>query len=144
MSTFGCTRAEAVRICQDGPRDRDRRRSAALLQRLREGEAALTRDGDPGAAVRCMLRELVLAVRELAGSGWITARASDPQVAAFIALNLLPQPPAPVDLDQALAGVLRVRFTARTSLMLTDTGRRPGLSAGRQDRPVAPRQAAGC
>jgi hypothetical protein len=91
-----------------------------------------------------MQRELVLAVRELAGPGWATARASDPEVAAFLALNLMPQPPAAADLDQILAGVLRVRFTAWRVPMLTGTRRRPGPSAARENGIATPLQAAGC
>ncbi len=61
MSRFPRTRAECVRICQDGPGDRDRSRALTLLKRLRDSEAA------------------------------------------FLALDVMPQPPAPADLDQVLA-----------------------------------------
>lgn len=144
MSGFPCTRAECVRICQDGPGDRDRSRALALLKRLRHGEAALARGADRAPATLGLLRGLVLCARELAGTGWIMARATQPETAAFIALDLMPQPPDPADLDRVLAGLLRARFPVRSrSLLLRDVQPRPGRPAAREDPVAAPRQPAG-
>lgn len=143
MTAFPRTRAVAVRICQDWPGDRDRPRALALLKRLRDSETALTRE-DRTPAMMALLRDMVLRVRELAGPGWITARAASPEVAAFTALDLMPQPPPPAELDQVLAGVLQVRFAARYqpgTEVLGSAG--PGLPATRPRRPVPRRQTAG-
>jgi hypothetical protein len=102
VKAFPQTRAAAVSICQCGPTDRDRGRALALLKRIHDGE------DDP---MPTLLRELVLAVRELAGAGWITAHRREPQIAAFLALDLMPEPPAAAELDAILTAVLRSRFT---------------------------------
>jgi hypothetical protein len=131
MSGFPRTRAECARICQDGPSDRDRHRALALLKLLRNGEAALARDDDRGPATLALLRGLVLAARELAGTGWIMAQDARPETAAFMALDLMPQPPAPAELDQVLAGLFRARFPAQNgSLLLRDVRRRREVAGG--------------
>jgi hypothetical protein len=131
MSRLPCTRAESVRIGRDGPADRDRSRAFALLRRLRDSEAALARDDGRAPEVAGLLRELVLAVRELAGTRWITARAASPAVAAFMALDRMPQPPALADLDRVLAGVLQARFPVRNGPWpLASVRRLPGTASG--------------
>ncbi len=130
MSRFPCTRAECVRICQDGPGDRDRSRALTLLKRLRDSEAALARDDERAPAMLALLRGLVLAARELAGTGWLIARASRSEVAAFLALDVMPQPPAPTDLDQVMAGLLQARFPVKNGSSLpTHDQRWPDRSA---------------
>lgn len=144
MIGFPCTRAECVRICQDGPGDRDRSRALALLKRLRDGEAALARDDERAPAILALLRGLVLAARELAGAGWLLARASQPEIATFMALDVMPQPPAHADLDRALAGLLRARFPVKNgSSLLRPDQRRPDRSAALEGMVTAPRQPAG-
>ncbi len=145
MSGFPCTRAECVRICQDGPGDRDRSRALALLKRLRDGEAALARDDERAPAVLALLRGLVLAARDLAGAGWLLARASQPEIAAFVALDVLPQPPASVELDRILAGLLRARFPVEngSSLLRHGQRRRPDRSAALEGMVAGPGQPAG-
>jgi hypothetical protein len=144
MSGLPCTRAASARIGEDGPGDRDRSRAAALLKRLRDSEAALARGDDRAPQVPGLLRELVLAARELAGTRWITARAANPAVAAFIALDSMPQPPAPADLDQVLAGLLQARFPERNGpLPLPHVQRLPGRPAAPRGLAVVPRPASG-
>jgi hypothetical protein len=115
VKAFPRTRAATVSICQYGPTDRDRGRALALLKRIHDGE------DEP---VPALLRDLVLGVRELTGAAWITARMKDPQVAAFLALDLMPEPPTSAELDAVLAGVLRSRFTALSDPWLAER-RRP-------------------
>jgi hypothetical protein len=142
MSRLPCTRAESVRIGRDGPADRDRSRAVALLRRLRDSEAALARDDGRAPEVAGLLRELVLAVRELAGTRWITARAASPAIAAFMALDRMPRPPALADLDRVLAVVLQARFPVRNGpLPLADVRRRPRRPAARHGFAVMSRSA---
>jgi hypothetical protein len=134
VSVFSCTRAVLVRVCQDGPGDRDRARALALLKQLRGIRPA----PDPDHHDLALLRELVLAVRELAGPGWITARAASLEVTAFTALDRMPHPPPSAELDQILASVLQARFRTRPE------GRRrrgPGLPAAVPARTMSGRQA---
>jgi hypothetical protein len=144
MSGLPCTRAESARIGRDGPGDWERNRVLALLGRLRDSEAALARDDGRAPEVAGLLRELVLAVRELAGTRWITARAATPAVAAFMALDRMPHPPALADLDRVLAGVLQARFPARNGASpLADVRRRLGWPAARRGFAVISRPAGG-
>jgi hypothetical protein len=137
MSGLPCTRAESARIGRDGPGDWERNRVLALLGRLRDSEAALARDDGRAPEVAGLLRELVLAVRELAGTRWITARAATPAVAAFMALDRMPHPPV-------LAGVLQARFPARNGASpLADVRRRLGWPAARRGFAVISRPAGG-
>lgn len=88
-----------------------RGRTALLIRRLRACEAVLDEtDGHILAETNGPLRDLVLAVRDLAGLPWLDARADDPDVAAFTALESAPAPPAPADLDEIVSRVLWARF----------------------------------
>ena len=57
-----------------------------------------------------VLRDLVLAARDLAGPAWLAATSDDPDTAAFTALQATPVPPSPAELDEIIARVLRARF----------------------------------
>jgi len=53
-----------------------------------------------------VLRDLVLAVRDLAGPAWLAAASDDPGIAAFTALQATPVPPAPAELDEIISRTL--------------------------------------
>jgi hypothetical protein len=63
------------------------------------------------AVLRGLLRDLVLAVRDLAGPAWLQAACDDPDIAAFTALQAAPVPPSPAGLDEIISRVLWARFT---------------------------------
>lgn len=111
MSYFPKTRAAAGYAASQGHGALTRGRAAMLVRRLRSCETALDRAGgrippaDSGP-----LRDLVLAARDLAGRAWLAARADDPDVAAFTALESEPVSPAPADLDEVVSRVLWARF----------------------------------
>jgi len=83
------------------------------------------------AALHGVLRDLVLAARDLAGPAWLAAASDDPDIAAFTALQATPVPPAPAELDEIISRVLRARFAppgpARDG---GDPGPAPGPAAG--------------
>ena len=58
-----------------------------------------------------VLRDLVLAARDLAGPAWLAATSDDPDIAAFTALQATPVPPSPAELDEIISRALRARFT---------------------------------
>jgi uncharacterized protein (DUF2267 family) len=110
MTTFTKTRAAADFICRHASSALTRHRALELLQQLGSCEAALATEGDIPVAVQSLLRSLVLAVRELTGTGWLTVNRDDPDIAAFAALDMKPRPPSPADLDEVLSRVLWARF----------------------------------
>jgi len=67
-------------------------------------------DGDVPAALHGLLRDLVLAARDLAGPAWLAAVGDDPGIAAFTALQATPAPPSPAGLDAIISRVLWARF----------------------------------
>ena len=108
------TRIAADYIRQHAQGSLIRSRATVLLKQLRACEAALAsgNDGLP-AIVDALLRSLVLAARDLAGSAWLTANADDPEIAAFTALQATPVPPHPADIDEAVSRALWARFASR-------------------------------
>jgi hypothetical protein len=62
------------------------------------------------AALHGLLRDLVLAARDLAGPSWLAAASDDPDIAAFTALQATPAPPSPAELDEIISRVLWARF----------------------------------
>jgi hypothetical protein len=62
------------------------------------------------AALHGLLRDLVLAARDLAGPAWLAAASDDPDIAAFTALQATPVPPSPAELDEIISRVLWARF----------------------------------
>jgi len=82
-----------------------------VLTRLDACEAALAGGyGEMPAIVHGMLRDLVLAVRDLVSRAWLAAGSDAPDIAAFNALESIPAPPAPADLDEIISRVLWARF----------------------------------
>jgi uncharacterized protein (DUF2267 family) len=110
MSRFTKTRAAADYICRHSSSDLTRHRALELLTQLRSCEAALAAEGDTPLVAQSLLRALVLTVRELTGTAWLSASRDDPDIAAFAALEMKPRPPSPADLDEILSRVLWARF----------------------------------
>jgi hypothetical protein len=111
MSVFPKTRAAAGYAARHARSELARARAAVLLARLGACEDLLPGgDGDVPAAVCGLLRDLVLAARDLAGPAWLEAAGDDPGIAAFTALQATPAPPAPAELDEIISRVLRARF----------------------------------
>ena len=132
MSAFPKTRAAAGYAARHGPGELTRARAAILLARLDAFEDLLPGgDGDVPAALHGLLRDLVLAARDLAGPAWLAAVGDDPGIAAFTALQATPVPPAPAELDEIISRVLWARFAppgpARDD---GDPGPAPGPAAG--------------
>jgi hypothetical protein len=86
------------------------------------------------AALHGLLRDLVLAARDLAGPAWLAAASDDPDIAAFTALQATPVPPSPAELDEIISRVLWARFPVRHPA--DGAGPAPGRASG-------PGQAAG-
>lgn len=109
MSTFPRTRAAAASIARHVPGEPARARAAALLAILRalDGTPA---GSHPPAASPAMLRDLVLAARDLVGQSWLAA-SDDFRAAAFTALQAAPAPPPRDELDEIISGALRARFS---------------------------------
>jgi STAS domain len=85
--------------------------------------------GEVPAVFHGLLRDLVLAVRDLAGPAWLEASGDDPDVAAFTALQATPVPPSPAELDEIIARVLWARF-APPGPPRDGAGPAPGPAAG--------------
>ena len=75
-----------------------------------------------------VLRDLVLAARDLAGPAWLAATSDDPDTAAFTALQATPVPPSPAELDEIISRVLRARFAPPG--LARDDGGGPGPAPG--------------
>ena len=102
MESFRKTRAAAGYAARHASATLTRVSAAALLELLADWELA----ADPG-----LLRSLVIAVRELAGTDWLEARADDPDVAAFTALSATAIAPSPDRIDETCSRVLWARFS---------------------------------
>lgn len=109
MSTFPRTRDAAASIARHAPGEPARARAAALLAVLRILDG-IPAGSDAPAAGHAMLRDLVLAARDLAGQSWLAA-SDDPRAAAFTALEAVPVPPPHDELDEIISGALRARFS---------------------------------
>jgi len=114
VSVFPKTRAAAGYIAGTGPGELARARATILLARLGACEDILPGgEGDVPAALHGLLRDLVLAVRDLAGPAWLDASGDDPDVAAFTVLETTASPPGPGqdrrDLLPGAVGTLRLR-----------------------------------
>ena len=107
MSTFPRTRVAAASIARHAPGKPAR--AAALLAVLRVLDGIPAGSHTP-AASHAMLRDLVLAARDLAGQSWLAA-SDDPRAAAFTALQAAPAPPPHHELDEIISGALRARFS---------------------------------
>ena len=69
------------------------------------------------AALHGLLRDLVLAVRDLVGPAWLDASGDDPDAAAFTVLEAAASPPDQARIDEICSRVLWARFAP---------GNRPG------------------
>jgi hypothetical protein len=79
VSAFPKTRAAAGYAAGHGPGELTRARATTLLARLDAFEDLLPGgDGDVPAALHGLLRDLVLAARDLAGLSWLAAASDDP------------------------------------------------------------------
>lgn len=123
MSTFPKTRAAAGYAARHTPGELTRAHAAVLLTRLGACEDLLPGDdGDVPAVLHGALRDLVLAVRDLAGPAWLDASGDDPDVAAFTALQATASPPDPARIDEICSRVLWARF-GPPGTSRDDTGR---------------------
>ena len=65
------------------------------------------------AVLHGLLRDLLLAVRDLAGPAWLDASGDDPDVTAFTALEATASPPDRARIDETCSRLLRARFAPR-------------------------------
>ena len=115
MSVFPKTRTAAGYIAGTGPGELARARAAILLARLGAYEDILPgSEGDVPAALHGLLRDLVLAVRGLAGPAWLDASGDDPDAAAFTVLETAASPPDRARIDEICSRVLWARFAPDT------------------------------
>ena len=68
----------------------------------------------PGELARARATDLVLAVRDLAGTAWLDASGDDPVVAAFTVLEAAASPPDPARIDELFSRMLWARFAPGT------------------------------
>jgi hypothetical protein len=127
MGTFPQTRAAAGYIARHARGELARGRAAVLLTALDACEDAPA-GGDVPAVFHGVLRDLVLAARDLAGPAWLAAASDDPDIAAFTALQATPVPPSPAELDEIISRVLRARFAPPGPAR--DGGGGPGPATG--------------
>jgi hypothetical protein len=115
VSAFPKTRAAAGYIAGAGPGELARARAAILLARLGACDDLLPGDeaGVP-AALHGLLRDLVLAVRDLAGPAWLDASADDPDVTAFTVLQAAASPPDRTRIDEICSRLLWARYAPGT------------------------------
>ncbi|HEX5292773.1 MAG TPA: hypothetical protein VFX25_28215 [Streptosporangiaceae bacterium] len=136
MSAFPKTRAAAEYAARHSRAELTRAAAVILLARLGVCEDFLPGgDGDVPAALHGPLRDLVLAVRDVAGPAWLDASGDDPNVAAFTVLQATASPPDPARIDEICSRVLWARFapgTERDDPGYAGTG--PGRPAGRAAR----------
>ena len=111
MESFRKTRTAAGYAARHASAALTRVRAAALLEQLADWETAVDRNIRPQAADPGLLRSLVIAVRDLAGTGWLDAMADDPDVAAFTALSATAKAPPPDRVDETCSRLLWARFS---------------------------------
>jgi hypothetical protein len=114
VSVFPKTRAAGY-IAGTGPGELARARAPILLARLGACEDLLPGgEGDVPAALHGLMRDLVLAVRDLAGPAWLDARGDDPDVTAFTVLEATAGPPDRARIDEICSRLLWARFAPDT------------------------------
>jgi hypothetical protein len=101
MRAFSRTRTVLRHITQHAPSHLTRSRALLLDHQL----TTCTTPPSPG-----MLRQIVVAIRQLAGPAWLEANADSPAISAFANLDTTPIPPPLPLLDQILARCLEARF----------------------------------
>ena len=99
MTMLTKTKAAARSLCEHAPTTLARSRAELLCDQL------TTCDTSPA-----LLRQVVIAIRDLTGPCWLTANADHPDVRAFSHLDTMPSPPPPPVLDAILARCLLTRF----------------------------------
>jgi hypothetical protein len=117
-------RPASERVPQDPRRRRVHRRhrprragprAAILLARLGACDDLLPGgEGDVPAALHGLLRDLVPAVRDLAGPAWLDASGDDPDAAAFTVPEAAASPPDRARIDEICSRVLWARFAPGT------------------------------
>lgn len=133
MNTFAKTRAAAQYAARHAASDLTRHRAAVLLKRLNVCEAALAgTNGQLPVTTAGLLRTLMLAVRDLAGTTWLDASGDDPDVAAFTALEAITSPLEPARIDQVCAAVLWARYAPGTSRPAGPGGTAPAQPASEE------------
>ena len=111
MESFRKTRTAAGYAARHAGAALTRVRATALLEQLADWETAADGNIRPQAADPRLLRSLVIAVRDLAGTGWLDAMADDPDVAAFTALSATANAPPPDRVDETCSRLLWARFS---------------------------------
>jgi len=113
VESFRKTRAAARYAARQARAPLTRVRAAALLEQLADWETAAAVGGIRQQAVAepGLLRRLVIAVRQLAGTDWLDAMADDPDVAAFTAMSAAASAPSPDRIDETCSRVLWARFS---------------------------------
>lgn len=112
MESFRKTRAAAGYAARHASAELTRVRAAALLEQLADWEETAAAGIRPQAAADPgLLRSLVIAVRDLAGTDWLDAMADDPDVAEFTAISATASAPPPDRIDETCSRVLWARFS---------------------------------
>ena len=126
MSVFPKTRAAAGHIAGTVPGELARARATTLLARLGACEDILPGgEGDVPAACG-LLRDLVLAVRDLVGPAWLDANGDDPDVAALTVLEAAASPPDPPRIDEICSRLLRGTVRPQAPARMTPVHRGAG------------------
>jgi pimeloyl-ACP methyl ester carboxylesterase len=117
MRKLAKIRAAAEYAARHARAEPARVRAAVLLDQISVSEAATTGGGGrvPTIAARMLLGSLVLSVGDLVGRAWLKARADDPDVAAFAAMQATARPPSPARIDEICSRVLWARFARQAS-----------------------------
>jgi hypothetical protein len=107
MATLSQTLAAAGYLTRHAPAALTRSRALLLEEKLIACGNPLSNAAAPSPG---LLRQIVIAVRDLAGPAWLHAHAGDPGIHAFTSLDSTPTPPSPLVLDEILTRCLRARF----------------------------------
>ena len=131
MESFRKTRTAAGYAARHASTALTRVRAAALLEQLADWEAAADGNIRPQAAADPrLLRALVIAVRDLAGTGWLGTMADDPDVAAFTALSATASAPPLDRVDETCSRLLWARFSPLQASQAADEVRVRPAGAG--------------
>jgi hypothetical protein len=111
VDSFRKTRAAAGYAARHARAVPARVRAAALLEQLADWETAADAGIQQVAADPGLLRSLVIAVRDVAGTDWLDAMADDPDVAAFASISATASAPSLDRIDETCSRVLWARFS---------------------------------
>ena len=109
MATLSQTRAAVGYLARHAPTTLTRSRALLLQEKLTACGSPLSNTATPSPG---LLRQVVIALRDLVGPAWLHARDGDPGIHAFTSLDSTSAPPSPLVLDEILARCLRARFGA--------------------------------